>query len=685
MELELIALQGGMDQVSIPILMEPGKLLSSSNFEPDINGGYRSMAGYERFDGRPSPSDAIYHLVEVVISGSVSVGDTVEGSLSGATGKVLLVVDSDTVVLGRVVGDFTDGEDFEISAVVQGSIVTSTEMGATSGLEHSEYKYLAAEDIRPDIEKVPGEGPVRGGFEYLGDIYAFRDNVGATECGLFKATSTGWDQITFGRELQFKTATAQINEGDTVTGATSGASGQVKRVLLRNGTWSIGGVGTLVFDTITGSFQDNELLQVSASNKATADGVDTAITLLPGGRVVSDQHNFFAAEDTIRVYFTDGVNELHEFDGERIVPIRTGATLKPKYVFGHRDHLVLGIGSSIQTSSTGEPYSWNAATGAVEIGLGDVVTGLLPQTGDMTGGVLFATTRSKTFILYGNNQSDFRLVEHSADSGAEPYTLQNIGHAYYLDAKGIVSLRTSQAFGGFDLAVISRAIQPVMTTKVNSAKASVTAKFKNQYRLFFDDGSGVILHARGGSKSGIELMYFEYTTSDMFINAAFSYISEDSKERVFGCGSDGYVYELDRGTSHDGEPFHRAFMTVFNTSRSPRDRKRYRRCVLHYRAANTATINIGYDLSFGNLDPSYGSSVSMTAIQAQIAKGAGAVWDLFNWDNFTWDESYAQELNIDTPGTGVSLAIIVAGESAKDEPYTLHTAILHYLPGRRER
>ena len=40
---DIIPLFGGLDLVTTPVLVPPGRLISSNNFEPDINGGYRRI------------------------------------------------------------------------------------------------------------------------------------------------------------------------------------------------------------------------------------------------------------------------------------------------------------------------------------------------------------------------------------------------------------------------------------------------------------------------------------------------------------------------------------------------------------------------------------------------------------------------------------------------------------------
>jgi hypothetical protein len=60
---EFFAFAGGID-ISTPALrMPPGVVIDTLNYEPEFNGGYSRMKGYERFDGQPSPSGATNEVV----------------------------------------------------------------------------------------------------------------------------------------------------------------------------------------------------------------------------------------------------------------------------------------------------------------------------------------------------------------------------------------------------------------------------------------------------------------------------------------------------------------------------------------------------------------------------------------------------------------------------------------------
>lgn len=673
---------GGLDLTTIPAMVKPGRALSSVNFEPDNNGGYTKMRGIERFDGRPRPSNASYYVVECNITGTVAVGNTITGATSAATAKVIATVSASQFIVTKVVGTFVS-ETFSIGGSPQGTLTAVLDDSEPDPQLHATYKNLAADEYRADISAVPGSGAIRGVAYYQGNMYAFRDNVGATACIMYKATTSGWTPIAFGKELQFDGAVGQISEGQTVTGLTSGATGVVKRALLRTGTWTVSGVGTLVFDTITGTFQDNEAIQVGGVTKVTANGTQSTISLLPGGKFQAEIINFFGTAGTERLYCTDGVNLLGEFDGTRWVPIRTGASPDtPKFVKEHRKHLVVAIAGSILTSGTGAPYSWTVLTGAAELATGQTITGLSPEVGDGVSGALLVLTDEKAFVLYGTSTADFALVLHSPNSGGKAHTVQNLGYSHFLNNRGVTQLMASQAFGNFQLNVLTNAIQPLIDEKRNKAISSCVVRNANQYWIFFDDGTGIIMQVRQSSNAAAPtagaFMPFDYGES-FVMNVVDSFVDTNGIDRVIAGATNGYVYELNRGTTIDGDalPFH--IMLHFNHSGSLRVRKNYLRTILQVDAQGYGEMKVGYDLGFGK------RGISQSDLQGKSVPGGGGFWNSFTWGSFVWGVPFVDEIKIHTPGNGDSIAILVSGSSEITEPFTLQMCIPYFKINRQER
>jgi len=95
---DLIRLNGGLDQVTPTLSLPPGVARRAANFECSITGGYTRIAGYERFDGQPSPSAAVYNILVCTLTGTVAVGATVVGLASSATAKVIARSGPDVVI-----------------------------------------------------------------------------------------------------------------------------------------------------------------------------------------------------------------------------------------------------------------------------------------------------------------------------------------------------------------------------------------------------------------------------------------------------------------------------------------------------------------------------------------------------------------------------------------------------------
>ncbi len=81
------------------------------------------------------------------------------------------------------------------------------------------------------------------------------------------------------RRISFNAGSStEIRVGQTVVGATSGASGRVSKVAVQSGNWEVSvspAVGTLTFYSVTGSFVNNENLQVLGVTRARSTSADS--------------------------------------------------------------------------------------------------------------------------------------------------------------------------------------------------------------------------------------------------------------------------------------------------------------------------------------------------------------------------------------------------------------------------
>lgn len=186
-----VELDGGLDVVTPALKLRPGALIDGVNWVPDVGGGYRTIGGYERFDGRARPSHATYTVIDVSGIGAVAAGDAVNGQTSGATAMVI-VVTAAAVVVTKIVGAFSVGENMRVGTTPVGVVEAVTEGGADTLVDDVTYVADAADVYRADIGPVPGSGPVRGVHWYKGKLYAWRDNVAGTALVMHASSAAGW-------------------------------------------------------------------------------------------------------------------------------------------------------------------------------------------------------------------------------------------------------------------------------------------------------------------------------------------------------------------------------------------------------------------------------------------------------------------------------------------------------------
>ena len=669
---ELIRLGGGLDQVTPTLTLPPGFARKAANFECSVNGGYTRIEGYERFDGRASPSAALYNILTCTLTGAVSVGNTVVGQSSAATGKVIARSGND-VIITRQTGVFLAGEGITVSAVSVGAITAVAGVSA-DGLTDAQYRNLAADEYRASIQAVPGSGSVLGVALYKGDVYAWRNNAGGTAAVMYKATAGGWTQVTLGKELVFDSGVLEILEGETVTGQTSGATGVVARTVLQAGAW--GGVtlasGRLILSSTTGTFISGENLRIGATTHAHAGGAATQITLLPNGRYDTEVGNFGGGDANYRLYGVDSVNRAFEFDGTVFVPISTTMPNDtPTHVAVHKQHLFLAFGASLQFSALGYPYQWDPVLGAGEIAMNAPITNLIVLPGDQSSGALGVYTRRDTSVLYGTSEANFALSTFNTGTGAVPYTAQNMDQAYVLDDRGVIGLGTTLNFGNFLPASLTMNLRPYLQNKINNATASSLNRNKGQYRVFFNDGNGIYMTMVNGKLLG--------TMPVQYANVVKCCVEgEDANgNAVSFFGSDnGFVYQLDAGTSFDGEPISASFNLVYNSMKSPRILKRYRRASVEFAGEYFAQIQFGYDLGYRRQE------IPQPADASYDADLRSSYWDSMIWDNFVWDGSDVAPSEIEVSGTAENISVRISSVSDLFEPFTVNTIILHYTMRR---
>jgi hypothetical protein len=669
-------LLGGLNLVTPPLSMPDGMCREALNFEVDIDGGYRRVAGYERYDGQPEPSSATYSIIECTFSDAVSAGDTITGLTSSATG-VVIAVGADYIAFTKATGVFESGEDIQVGGVTK-AVATSAAIsgGASTPLLNAQYRNLAADVYRADIAAVPGSGSILGVHRYsrTGKVYAFRNNSGGTEANVYESSASGWVKKELGYQIEFTNGNVDLAEGDTLTQGAVTAT--IKRVVLETGTLLSGtNTGRLIIDEPVGGNFAAGAATTDGGGTLTLGGAESAITLAPNGRYEIVNYNFGGGTGTTRMYGASGVHMGFEFDGDVWVPIRTGmATDTPKHVKAHVNHLFFSFDGSLQHSGPGTPYEWTLISGAGELAMGDTITGMLPMTGAESTSAMIVTTANKTSVLYGTDSSSWNLVTYSFEAGGFDYTMQNIGAGYVLDALGVKQIVATDAFGNFANAQITRLIRPFIEARVTRSVGSCIVRLRNQYRLLFNDRYAIYITFDNDKVVGV--MPIQYGHS---MTCLASFESNSGEEFIFAGDTDGFVYRMEKGTSFDGQDIIAYLNLSFSFMNNPRLRKRYRKAVYEISGGAYAELEATYELG-------YGSSEIDQGITSEVSTPFGSVfWDSFVWDSFFWDGRTLLPAEQDLTGTAENISLILRSTSDYFRPFTINSAIIHYTDRRQLR
>ena len=691
LNMDKVDLKGGLNFIDAADGIKPGMLLACRNYEPHYQtGAYRRIAGFEAFDGRLRPHLAEYWKVTLtgITGGPYQYGEVVTDGTETAR-MVLYVVDevaadgSGYMIISELTNDVDSGATW--TGQTSGATATSssdTEFEGEEDEDDHDVAQLAAEDYRRSfIEKV-GEGsctgPVRGVHVYNDTIYAFRNLTGNVNGSMWKSTSSGWSQIALGFKVRFTDGQKEPAVGDTITGAGSGATAEVKRIVLTQGFWTGDGEGYFVVLTISGTFSAAENLTVGGDVVAVTDAVtpSEAQTLSPGGTYRFRNYNFGGHTSTYQMYGVSGVDEAFEFDGTVFTQIETGMTTDtPSHIGVHRGQLLLGfVGGSLQHSGKNNPLSFQPVLGANEILAGDEITGFMEEVGDVS----FVFTRNKTFRLEGFVQENIQLKLHNSETGAIPDTVQRIGRSVYLDDRGFTQLPTTDAFGDFASSQISLLVDPLIQSylKNSDVEGSIVNKGLSVYRCFFENQGAISIGFSGNKVNGITAIDYGLsitsTTSSEMTNEEGKLI-----ERAFVSDVDGWVYEIDVGRNFNGSEMEAYFVTAYHFSGTPERNKRYRRATIYLTGEGRTTLRVAADYNYNENPQNFERIIDDEAIPL-----GGGRYGIDRHGNFLYSRASQGDIRVPMDSHARNVSLIVYHKEINEEPHTAY-AVQYHLSGRR--
>ena len=428
--------------------------------------------------------------------------------------------------------------------------------------------------------------------------------------------------------------------------------------------------GIATYKGVTYAFRDNAQGTACVMWRSSDQGWQEVPTpsLSPGGRFEFSVANFGASSQTIKLYGVDGKNPLFEFDGSSFEQIQGPIEGK------HPTHLevlssqIMALsyeGGTFVLSDIGDPRTW-----AAEFGVSDEITALDLQANNS----LAVFCRNRTFVLYGTSTADFSLQDLSKTTGANEWTVQTIGDSIYIDDRGMTRLDRVQQFGNFDMATVSQKVEPLLQRYMRRAIASFSIREKNQYRVCFDDGTGLICTFFGREVAGFST--FDY---GKVIRTTWSGEDQTGLEVVYFGSDDGYVYQAEKGFSFDGEPIPHVCRPAFAHFGAPEVKKRWRKVVVEADTVGKATFNIVPEFDYSDPSVPYHPAIEI------VATGGGGYWDEGAWDETVWSAASTFTADAYVDGVSRNLSLAFSGETTGEAPHILNSYIIHYSPRGRRR
>lgn len=703
-------LRGGLDLVTPALAVQPGRAITAVNYWP-TDRGYERMAGYERFDGGPAPSDAWFDLVRFRSrTAPILQGATVTGSESGASGEVIAVVDDEAgpflasdaevscgsityltttpdrleVTSGyAIVADTSDefevAEGLNVSAVQVATVESVASRNSAPTVEQEQEYLAAAADLRRTlVTPVPGIGPVRGGAIHRNEIYAFR-NIDETECGMYKATPDGWALQDLGSTIEFTAGTAEFFEGQTLT---RGITATIRRVVVTSGTWAgNNAAGYMVLYDVTGTFSSGTGTSASGSATFSTAPVANTIPAAYGGNQISIAEYDFGPG--ARLYVAPGRGRAFEWNGFNGVftPIRAPmGEDRPVLVKAFRQHLFLFYTGTMLFSEIGNPYLWGTTGGAGEIKLGDFPRAALESAET----AMLIVGLNKVWYLTGSDAETFVLEELTDEAGGGLNTAHNVGRPIYTDRRGIREFTATDTTAGFSMGTISGSITPLFEIAERATlipwAAAVSAN-RSHYYLWYADMQNrdaadfasseavrqtvmaSFMAGREAEVTQIEMPHVVWSAWGGLIRA---------RESIFiGC-LDGYVRQWDRGTSFDGEKITAYIRLPFNMVRMPAAKKRYHSVEFEVEASGAHNLAIAADFNYGD------GSRPARSDQSGLVIGGGGYWDEDTWGEFNWSAPVNGMIRKRLDGVGRSCSVSIASDSKSEPSHILTAAHVHW-------
>lgn len=344
--------------------------------------------------------------------------------------------------------------------------------------------------------------------------------------------------------------------------------------------------------------------------------------------------NFYSNADWEAFYGVSGAGRAFSYDGfyfKRIYAIPDNTLDLPRHIAFHQFHLALGyLSGAVELSATGDPFNFNGVDGAVEIDMGDPVTGLIRMNGTTLG--VFCKKSIQGII--GTSSDNFSRQILSPYEGAIEYTLVDMGQPVYCSYRGISTFDQTAAYGDFSGQRMSTQVNPWLLPRIQGTVSplgetaasagpivAIPCRTTNQYRLYFGDGYRLTMTMVNGQQPQFTIqaegLFSNTGDAGLFMGyivprSETSYVDGTGAERIYishyspsvAPPTSGYfMYEYNRSWTFDGHGIPAYFVSNENFYGSAFDYDKFNKIRLHGMSLGYAPISVHVETNYKeNLD-----------------------------------------------------------------------------------
>lgn len=405
-----------------------------------------------------------------------------------------------------------------------------------------------------------------------------------------------------------------------------------------------------------------------------------------GGKVRFTDLNFGVGH---KVLMVDGVNYPAVFDdATNTITSITGNTdvEGAQYVAVFKTTVFYAKGTNLYFTAPSTYDDFSAANGGGVINVAHQITGLAVFRDQL---IVFCRNSIKR--ITGSTTADFVMAPITDTIGCiSGDTIQEVGgDIMYASPDGLRLLSATDRIGDFGLDISSDPIakDADLFLKSTSDFCSVVLREKAQYRVFAylsaeqrPAAKGLLatkIVAQGGSG-------FEWATlKGIKAYVADSKYTESFDETVIFANEDGYVYQLESGSSFDGSIIEAIFESPYMPITDPQIRKTFYKMTLY--AEPLGNMYIDFNLKFD-----FGANASIGHIQPNtinLSSTGNSVFIFGNTESTYGISTFGGELDKvyseNVIGSGKTVALRIEDNSSNPS-FTLDTILLEFRQNDRQ-